>query len=71
MSKKILLASVLGGIAMFIWGAVSHMVLGLGESSMKAMQNEDAVIAVMKENMKESGLYLFPGGVPSNDMTEE
>ncbi len=71
MSKKILLAGVLGGLAMFIWGAVSHMVLGLGESSVKAMQNEETVIATMSENMKEPGLYLFPGGVPSNDMTKE
>ncbi len=71
MSKKILLASVLGGFAMFIWGAVSHMALSLGESSMKAMQNEETVIAAMRENMKEPGLYLFPGGVPSSDMTKE
>ena len=71
MSKKILLAGVLGGLAMFIWGAVSHMALNIGASSMKSMQNEKTVIAAMKENMKESGLYLFPGGVPSNDMTAE
>ncbi len=71
MSKKILLAGVLGGIAMFIWGAVSPMALGIGESSMKAMQNEETMIAAMSENMKEPGLYLFPGGIPSNDMTKE
>jgi hypothetical protein len=70
MSKKILLAGVAGGVVLFIWGAVAHMALGIGESSMKAMQNEEVVLAAMKENMKESGLYLFPGGVPSNDMTE-
>jgi hypothetical protein len=71
MAKKILLAGIIGGVIMFIWGAVAHMALGIGESSMKAMQNEEAVLAAMKENMKDSGLYLFPGGVPANDMTEE
>jgi hypothetical protein len=64
-------AGIAGGVVLFIWGAVAHMALGIGASSMKAMQNEDAVLTAMKENMKESGLYLFPGGVPSNDMTEE
>ncbi len=71
MSKKILLAGVAGGVALFIWGAVAHMALGIGESSMKAMQNEEAVLATMKENLKEPGLYLFPGGVPSNEITAE
>jgi hypothetical protein len=71
MSQKILLAGVAGGVVMFIWGAVAHMALGVGESSMKAMQNEDAVLAVMKENMREPGLYLFPGGAMSGDMTKE
>lgn len=71
MNKKILLSGIAGGVMLFIWGAVSHMALGLGESSMKSMQNEDTVIAAMKENMKEPGLYLFPGGAPSNNMTAE
>jgi len=71
MSKKILLAGAAGGIVLFIWGAVAHMALGIGESSMKGMQNEDTVLAMMKENMKEPGVYLFPGGIPSNDMTKE
>lgn len=71
MIKKILLSGIAGGFVLFIWGAVSHMALGLSESSMKSMQNEETVIAAMKENIKEPGLYLFPGGVPSNDMTAE
>jgi len=71
MTNKILLGGIVGGIVLFIWGAVAHMALGIGESSMKAMQNEETVLATMKENLKEPGLYLFPGGVPSNDITEE
>lgn len=71
MGKKILLSGIAGGVMLFIWGAVSHMALGLGESGMKSMPNEETLIAAMQENMKESGLYLFPGGVPSSDMTAE
>jgi len=71
MTPKIVIAGIVGGIIIFMWGAVSHMMLGIGESSMKSMQNEEAVLALMQENMKESGLYLFPGGAPSSDMTKE
>jgi hypothetical protein len=32
MTKRIILAGVLGGIAMFIWTAIAHMALPLGEA---------------------------------------
>ena len=61
MIKKILLSGFAGGFVLFIWGAVSHMALGLGESQLKDLGEKVAtVIAAMKENMKEPGLYLFP-----------
>jgi hypothetical protein len=57
---KIFLAALLGGIALFIWGAVSHMVFGLGESNFKGIPNEEAVLSTMKTNLTEPGLYFFP-----------
>ena len=32
MSKKILLAGILGGLALFAWESVAHMALPLGEA---------------------------------------
>jgi hypothetical protein len=58
---RIILAAVLGGIVMFAWGAVSHMVLNLEGSVVKPMPNETAVIAAMKANVSEPGVYLAPG----------
>ena len=35
MTKRILLAGVLGGIAMFVWASLAHMVLPLGQTGIK------------------------------------
>src|SRR5690242_3744245 len=66
MGKK-LLAGVLGGLAFFIWSFVAHEVLPLGQTGVKEVQNEDALLGAMKAGIPESGLYLFPGlGIPPN-----
>ncbi len=71
MNKKTLLAGVLGGVMIFIWGFVSHMLLPIGEAGIKAMPNEEAVLAVMQENIKDPAVYLFPGSGHSENMTKE
>src|SRR5439155_12164925 len=40
MTKQIIIGGVVAGLAMFIWGAVSHMALGLQESGIKQFSNE-------------------------------
>lgn len=62
MTKKILLAAVLGGIAMFMWEGLAHEVLPLGEAGISGLDNEAAVVANLKENVKHPGFYIFPGG---------
>ena len=57
---RIILAGVAGGLILFIWGAISHMVLPLGEVGIKAMPNEAQVTAAMKANINEPGLYFYP-----------
>jgi hypothetical protein len=62
MGKRIVLAGVLGGIAMFIWGLMAHMLLPLGSAGMREMPNEPAVLAAMQASLgRSSGLYIFPG----------
>ena len=34
--KRIALAALLGGITLFAWGAVSHMVLKLGDAGLRS-----------------------------------
>ncbi len=61
MGKKVLLGGIVGGVVLFVWGAISHMVLPLGEVGIKEMPNEQPVISAMQENLHEPGFYLFPG----------
>jgi len=71
MAKKILLAGVLGGVVMFIWGAVSHMLLPLGEIGIKEIPNEQPVLEAMQKVIHEPGFYFFPGlGMPHNTADE-
>lgn len=70
MTKRILLAGVLAGIALFAWGAISHMVLGLSEVGIKAMPNEEPVLSAMSSNLKEPGFYFFPGGMETPEQQQ-
>ena len=59
--KRIFLAGLLGGIAMFIWTAIAHMALPLGEAGIREIPNEAAVLDAMQSNIaKKNGLYFFP-----------
>lgn len=61
MTKKIVIGGVLAGLVMFIWSAIAHELLPIGDMGVKTITNEDAVIAAMKANIKEPGFYFFPG----------
>jgi len=68
--KKIFLAGVVGGLVMFIWGAIAHTVLPIGTMGLKTLANEDAVLTPLKQAVPESGLYFFPGLDMSRKATE-
>ena len=70
---KILLAGVLGGIAMFVWTSIAHMALPLGEAGIYEIPNESAVLSAMQSSIGDkTGLYIFPGlGVSKNATREE
>jgi hypothetical protein len=62
MTKRILLAGVLGAIAMFIWTAIAHMATPLGEAGIGETANDEALLAAMQSSIgAKSGLYMFPG----------
>jgi hypothetical protein len=70
---KILLAGILGGIAMFIWTSIAHMALPLGQAGIREIPNESAVLGAMQSNIGEqTGLYIFPGpGIGKNATRHE
>jgi hypothetical protein len=62
MMTRILIAGILGAIAMFIWSAIAHMFLPLGEAGIKEIPNEAAVLTALQTSLDDNrGLYLFPG----------
>jgi hypothetical protein len=62
MTKRILLAGILGGIAMFVWASLAHMVLPLGQTGIKEIPNELSFLSAVHSSLGEkSGLYMFPG----------
>jgi hypothetical protein len=61
-TTRIILAGVLGGIAMFIWTSIAHMALPLGHAGIRELPNEEKVLAALQTVLGDnSGLYLFPG----------
>ncbi|HYM19929.1 MAG TPA: hypothetical protein VEW28_02880 [Candidatus Kapabacteria bacterium] len=65
--KRILLASVLGAITMFIWGFISWAVLPWHTSSIHTFSNEDAIVAAIKAGNNPSGAYMIPGFAMGHD----
>ena len=61
MSTKLFSAGLLAGLAMFVWGAISHMALPLGEVGIQTLPDDSAITAFLKDKIKAPGLYLYPG----------
>jgi heme exporter protein D len=58
---RIAIATLLGGLVMFLWGAFAHMVLPIGEMSVRAPLNEDKVLAALHENLpNEHAIFILP-----------
>lgn len=60
MNGRVVVAAILGGLTVFLWGMVSHMVVELGEMGVSKLPNEAAVLASLEDNVPAGGLYLFP-----------
>ena len=72
MTGRILLAGVLGGIAMFIWTSLVHMVLPLGEAGVRELPDETPLLSAMESSIKrQPGLYIFPGTGLGRSATSE
>ncbi len=67
---RIPLAAVVGGAVMFIWGAVSHMALPIGDMGIKNLPGEELLLPQMKLLLSERGFYAFPG-MKEGEMSEE
>ncbi len=62
-------AGVIAGLAVFLWGGLAHMVLGLGGDSTFKRLPDEALTAVNAQ-IKEPGLYMFPYTRDPNEMAK-
>ncbi len=58
---RVIVAALIGGILLFVWGFVSWTVLTWHNTSGGQLPNEEIVVAAMQGNITESGIYWIPG----------
>jgi hypothetical protein len=63
---RVLMAGIIGGIVMFVWGALAHTLLGLGMVGIHQPINEDAVINGLRPGLgQQAGIYILPSFDPA------
>jgi hypothetical protein len=61
---RIAITGLIGAIVMFIWGAVAHMALPIGEAGMKLPAQQDAVLSALSQSAAGEGIYMYPSMAP-------
>lgn len=60
MSSRIGLCSFVGGVVLFLCGALAWTVLPFRQDNLQAFEDEDAVAFALTENAKTHGVYAYP-----------
>jgi hypothetical protein len=64
---RILIAGLLGCIAMFVWTSIAHVATPLAYAGISKMADEPAVLSAMQSGVGgKSGLYFFPWVSPTD-----
>jgi hypothetical protein len=71
MTKSLVLGTILGGLAAFVWSSISWELLGWHEKTMVNFQNEDEVSAVIASHATKDGTYILPATPPSEGMNSD
>ena len=60
--KRVVLAGLLGGLAMFVWTSAAHMALPLGEAGIEEIPNDAELVSALHAKLGGAhGMYLYPG----------
>ncbi|CAM5616810.1 hypothetical protein [Rhodanobacter lindaniclasticus] len=58
---RVLVAGLIGGIVMFLWGVAAHMALGLGEVGLRLPVNENVALSGLQQGLgDQAGVYILP-----------
>ena len=62
---RILVAALIGGTLLWLWGVVAHMLLPIGEMGFKTAVEQDAAISALQASATSGdGVYMIPGMAP-------
>jgi hypothetical protein len=62
---RIVIAGLIGGVVLFVWSMLAHVVLPIGEMGMKVASNQDVTISTLQAAAdKGPGVYMIPGMAP-------
>jgi hypothetical protein len=67
---RVLLGGILAGIIVFFWGFASHELLPVGAMGIRQIPDEDAVLDKLRGQIREAGLYAFPGHDMSKSLSD-
>jgi hypothetical protein len=61
-ASRIIIATLVGGLVTFAWGAVSHMLTPLGHMGLKTLpaQQDQMIMNALNFSLKDRGFYMFP-----------
>ncbi len=63
---RVLVAALIGGVVMLLWGAVAHMALGLGNAGIRQPVAEDVVLGSLHQGLgMAAGVYILPSVDPA------
>lgn len=57
---RIVMAGLIGGLVFFVWGAIAHMALGLGDRGMHYGTTSDATLAALRADLVTPGIHVLP-----------
>jgi hypothetical protein len=57
---RVFIAGLIGAVVMFVWGAMAHMFLGLGDRGVHLGTPYQATLAALKQDAAGPGIYYLP-----------
>lgn len=67
---RIVIAGIIGGLVIFIWSAVAHVALPIGEAGFKVPAQQEAVLGALSQSTAGEGVYMYPS-MPMEQYNDE
>lgn len=57
---RVIIAGIIGGLVIFIWGMLAHTVLPIGEAGFKVPSQQEAVLDALAQSTQGEAVYMYP-----------